>query len=146
LSANADTAREILDAGVYMTLATADEFGRSWPSPVFFAHRDYRELFWVSHIRARHSRNIGERTQLGIVVFDAHLALYMTADAEQLHGDDIAPAIAVLAGKPLPDGRPPWTAEDVSQPDGLRAYRAVVSEHWLWREDAADDGRRSVIL
>jgi hypothetical protein len=146
LSDPADLARAILDDGVYMTLATADEFGRSWPSPVFYAHEGYHRLYWVSHRRARHSRNIGERAQLGIVVWDAHVALYMTADAEQLHGEDVDAGITVLARKPVPHGRPSWTVEDVGRPDGLRVYRATVTEHWLWEAETADDGRRQVQL
>ena len=41
-------ARAIIDANLYMTLATADESGRPWASPVYFAVDDYREFIWVS--------------------------------------------------------------------------------------------------
>jgi nitroimidazol reductase NimA-like FMN-containing flavoprotein (pyridoxamine 5'-phosphate oxidase superfamily) len=61
---SADVVRAIVDANRYMTLATADEDGRPWASPVWFATIDRRELFWVSRPDARHSRNIAERPEL----------------------------------------------------------------------------------
>ena len=41
-------ARRIIDAHVYMTLATADAQGRPWASPVWFAHEDHTRFVWVS--------------------------------------------------------------------------------------------------
>ncbi|HWM22686.1 MAG TPA: pyridoxamine 5'-phosphate oxidase family protein, partial [Ilumatobacteraceae bacterium] len=58
-------ARAILDANRYMTLATADESGVPWASPVWFASADYRAFFWVSAPGARHSRNLAARPQVG---------------------------------------------------------------------------------
>jgi predicted pyridoxine 5'-phosphate oxidase superfamily flavin-nucleotide-binding protein len=40
--------KAIVDANQYLTLATADEDGQPWASPVWFASTDYREFFWVS--------------------------------------------------------------------------------------------------
>ena len=42
---NDDIARAILDAGIYVVLATADADGVPWASPVWFATEDYRELY-----------------------------------------------------------------------------------------------------
>jgi hypothetical protein len=39
----AATARVIVDSNRSMTLATADESGVRWASPVWFASADYRE-------------------------------------------------------------------------------------------------------
>ena len=39
------TARGIIDANLYLVLATADVTGRPWSSPVYFAHSGYAELF-----------------------------------------------------------------------------------------------------
>ena len=44
-------AREILGSNLYMTLATADEYGRPWVSPVYYASVDYTTFHWVSHPR-----------------------------------------------------------------------------------------------
>lgn len=96
------TAREIVDANRYMTLGTADESGRPWVSPVWFATEDYREFFWVSSPEARHSRNLAARPQLGMVIFDSQVpvggaqAVYMAAVAEELADADLERGIAIF--------------------------------------------------
>jgi hypothetical protein len=50
-------ARRIIDVSLYMTLATADDAGRPWASPVDFAHEGYAEFLWVSSPQATHSLN-----------------------------------------------------------------------------------------
>ena len=64
-------ARRIIDAHVYMTLATADADGRPWASPIWFAHEDHTRFVWVSRPERRHSRNLAERPRVGIVIFDS---------------------------------------------------------------------------
>lgn len=87
---NDDIARAILDAGIYVVLATADSDGVPWASPVWFAKEDYRELYWVSNPGARHSENIAVRPQIAMVVFDSTVppgtgqGVYMTATVEQV--------------------------------------------------------------
>ena len=55
----------------YCVLATADVEGTPWATPVFFAARGTRELFWASAAASRHSRNIAARPMIGITVFDS---------------------------------------------------------------------------
>ena len=64
------TARAIIEANLYMVLATADGTGRPWSSPVYFA-----EFFWVSSPGVTHSRNIAVRPEVGIAVFDSQVAI-----------------------------------------------------------------------
>jgi nitroimidazol reductase NimA-like FMN-containing flavoprotein (pyridoxamine 5'-phosphate oxidase superfamily) len=71
----AAVARSIVDSNRYMTLATADESGRPWASPVWFAQGGYGAYYWVSTPEARHSRNLGVRAEVGIVVFDSRAAI-----------------------------------------------------------------------
>jgi nitroimidazol reductase NimA-like FMN-containing flavoprotein (pyridoxamine 5'-phosphate oxidase superfamily) len=65
------TARDIIEASLYLVLATADAAGRPWSSPVYFAHIGFTEFFWVSSPDVTHSRNIEVRPEVGIVVFDS---------------------------------------------------------------------------
>jgi len=46
-------ARSIVDSNRYMTLATADEHGMPWASPVWYAPEEYRELFWGLEARGQ---------------------------------------------------------------------------------------------
>ena len=51
-------ARRIIDTFMYLTIATADDDGRPWASPVWFAPASPTEFLWASDPHARHSRNI----------------------------------------------------------------------------------------
>ena len=127
-------ARSIVDTNRFMTLATADESGLPWASPVWYAPADYRELYWVSSPEARHSRNLAQRPQLAIVIFDSHepggwKALYMSAVAEEL--SDVDEGIEVFSRRSAEQGLPVWTRDDVLPPARHRLYRAAVSEHFV---------------
>ena len=125
-------AREIIDGGRYMTLATADAAGVPWASPVWYAPRGYSELFWISYPDARHSRNLAERPQLSIVIFDSTVepghgqAVYMTGEAAQT-----TDGLEVFSARSEAQGLGEW--KDLSGP--LRLYRAVVTQHWMLGEE-----------
>jgi nitroimidazol reductase NimA-like FMN-containing flavoprotein (pyridoxamine 5'-phosphate oxidase superfamily) len=127
-------ARSIVDTNRFMTLATADESGLPWASPVWYAPADYRELYWVSSPEARHSRNLAQRPQLAIVIFDSHepggwKALYMSAVAEELA--DVDEGVEVFSRRSLEQGLPVWTRDDVLPPARHRLYHAAVTEHFV---------------
>ena len=132
-----DHFRSVIDANLYMTIATADETGSPWASPVYFAHAAYREFIWVSKPGARHSQNIAARPHVGIAVFDSHAPIstgggvYVEAAAEQLFGDDRLPALEVFSARSIEDGGGPFGLEEIEPPAGLRIYRATASEHWV---------------
>jgi Pyridoxamine 5'-phosphate oxidase len=132
-----DRFRRVIDANLYMTLGTADAVGSPWATPVYFAHADYREFVWVSKPGAQHSRNIAERPQVGIVVFDSHAPIgtgggvYMAAIAEELLGDDRDRSIEVFSARSVEHGGEPFGLADVEAPAALRIYRATASEHWV---------------
>jgi pyridoxamine 5'-phosphate oxidase-like protein len=56
-------ARTIIDSNQYMTLGTADEAGRPWVSPVWYAAVEYREFFWVSRPLRRCIRATSRRAR-----------------------------------------------------------------------------------
>jgi hypothetical protein len=130
-------ARAIIDDGVFMTLATADAEGVPWASPVWYAPDGYSELLWVSDPNARHSRNIAVRPQIAIVIFDSRqtpgdgLAVYMEARAEQAGAD----GLEVFNARGAAQGLSEWGPEKVREPARHRLYRAVVSGHWVLRDD-----------
>ncbi|HMJ76303.1 MAG TPA: pyridoxamine 5'-phosphate oxidase family protein [Iamia sp.] len=132
-----DAARAIIDANLYMTLATADTAGRPWPTPVYFAPVEYRELVWVSRPEARHSRNIAARPEVGIVVFDSQApistgqAVYMAAVAELVPTVDLDRCLDVFSRSNQDRGGASWSPEDVGPTARLRLYRATASEQWV---------------
>ena len=134
--ASADVARAIVDANRYMTLGTADAGGRPWVSPVWYATVDYREFFWVSSPESRHSRNLGERPELAIVIFDSHApgagqALYMSGEAAEVADTEVEDGIELFSRVSVAKGLKTWSAADVRPPGRHRLYRARASEHFV---------------
>jgi hypothetical protein len=72
---------------------------------------------------------------VAIVVFDSRApigaaqAVYMSALAEELSGDDLDRGIAIFSRRSETHGASEWTRDDVSLPARHRLYRAAASEH-----------------
>lgn len=129
----AAVAKRIIEANVYMTLATADGEGRPWPSPVWFANEGFTRFVWVSKPGALHSRNLAARSQVGIVIFDSTVgqgaaeAVYVEAEAEQLEGAEEERGIDIFNRRSESLGWPSWSVADVREPARLRLYGATAS-------------------
>jgi nitroimidazol reductase NimA-like FMN-containing flavoprotein (pyridoxamine 5'-phosphate oxidase superfamily) len=142
-------ARAVIDANSYLTLATADRAGQPWPSPVWYAHRLYREFFWVSSPTAQHSRNLADRPQAGVVIFDSHVpartaqAVYLTVTAAEVTADELAQGIEVYSARSRALGAKRWTPEEVCVPAPLRLYRATVAELFVINDN---DQRKATAL
>jgi nitroimidazol reductase NimA-like FMN-containing flavoprotein (pyridoxamine 5'-phosphate oxidase superfamily) len=133
----AASARSIIDANLYMVLGTADQTGRPWVSPVYYAPADYREFFWVSDPEATHSRNLKVRHDVSIVIFDSSVPIgtgqgvYMSAVANELTDDDREEGIEVFSRRSLAHGGHEWTLESVQSPARLRLYRATAVDLYI---------------
>ena len=129
-------AQAIIAANFYLTLGTADPDGRPWLSPVYFGPAGDREFYWSSATDAQHSRNLSERPQVSLVIFDSTVApyhgraLYVVGAAEEVAVTDLDRA---LESYPRPDGggAAAVTREDVTAPSEYRLYRATASEMWV---------------
>ncbi len=143
----ASVARDIIDSNAYMTLATADENGRPWASPVWYAAEGYAHFYWVSSPEARHSRNLAARPEVGVVIFDSQApvgtgqGVYMSAIAEELAGTELDLGIGVFSRRSQAHGAGGWTREDVTPPARHRLYRATASEHYV----LDDKDRRTLV-
>lgn len=118
-----------------MVLATADASGRPWATPVQYATEDRREFFWLSRPDSTHSRNLAERPDLGIVIFDSHIpgedrqAVYMSAVGREVPPD--SEGLGVFSRRSIANGDREWTAEDISAPADLRLFCASATEHFV---------------
>ena len=145
-----DLARSIIDANAYMTLATADEAGTPWASPVSFAHAEHREFYWLSSPTRRHSLNIDARPDVSLVVFDSTVALntgqavYVSATAGLV--EDVEGPIALFSERSEAYGGRPWTSADVTSNAPLRLYRATATELWVVDGATRGDHRTRVLL
>lgn len=133
---NDGLARDIIDANIYMTLATADADGHPWVTPVFFAHAGYREFFWISSPDAQHSLNVAARPEASLVLFDSTVpvgsasAVYVAATVDQLAEAEIEAGLEVYPGPPERGARP-FAAEEVQGAGIFRLYRATATQHWI---------------
>jgi hypothetical protein len=148
-------ARTILDSILYMVLGTADNSGNPWVSPVYFASKSYREFYWMSSPDVAHSRNILARPQISIVVFDSRVpvgkgqAVYMSAVAEELAGDDLERGLRIYNGRfqdPAEHGVSIIAPEDLQAPAPYRLYHAIAQQHWMLDPDSHPDHRTSVSI
>jgi pyridoxine/pyridoxamine 5'-phosphate oxidase len=146
---HASDLKRIVDANVYMTLATAGADGHPWASPVWFAHEDHARFVWVSKPDARHSRNLATRPQAALVIFDSTPrqgmpeAVYVEAGAEQLGEGEDERYIEVFSRRSESLGWPSWAVEDVRPPAALRLYIARATAHFVL---GANDERIEVSL
>jgi predicted pyridoxine 5'-phosphate oxidase superfamily flavin-nucleotide-binding protein len=129
----ADIAKTVIDANTYLVLGTADATGAPWVTPVYFTARDYRDFYWVSSPDAQHSRNLSERPEISIAIFDSHSvvgkaeAVYIHASAIQVPDDSLAEAAAIYNSNPAYAGT--FEVTDLRPPALFRLYHARALEH-----------------
>jgi len=130
----ADAARRIVDANSYLVLATVDESGHPWATPVWFAAVGREQFIWVSRTEARHSQNIARSSAVGIVIFDSSVpagqaeAAYFEAHAAEVTDDERAQALGAYTTGSLAHGLRAWTEQDITGDSPYRLYRATVSD------------------
>ncbi len=125
----------VLTANRYLVLGTADEDGRPWVTPVFFAPLEPNRVCWVSSPDSRHSRNIAHRPAVAITVFDSSVevgraeAAYFDTDAARAVADETDPALQSLNSR-LPHDK--QLSSDDLQPRGpLVVYRADLRRSYV---------------
>lgn len=145
----------LLEENRYLVLATVDDEGHPWATPLFFAAPSEDRLVWVSAPDSRHSQNLDRSPGVSITVFDSHApvggaeALYLLGRAGMLHGPEAAGGLAALNAR-LPADRQ-LTAEDLPPCGTLRVYAADISSHSILvrggddRFDNATDARLRVL-
>ncbi|TYL50017.1 pyridoxamine 5'-phosphate oxidase family protein [Nocardioides sp. BGMRC 2183] len=95
-----ELARTTLANNRFMVLGTVDPSGRPRVSPVWFSLVDHRDIYWLSSPDAHHSRNVEERPEVSIVVFDSKAdphtgqAVYLEATASRVPDDELGAACA----------------------------------------------------
>ena len=94
-------ARRVIDANLYMTIATIEPDGSPRQSPVYFTPARYTDLYWVSSPDAHHSRNVLERPAVEIVIFDSSVAVghaeavYISARAREVAREELSAVIDI---------------------------------------------------
>jgi uncharacterized pyridoxamine 5'-phosphate oxidase family protein len=126
----AELARAQLAANRFMVLGTVDPSGRPRVSPVWFSMVAHRDVYWLSNPDAHHSRNVAERPEISIVVFDSRgdphtgQAVYLEATAERVPESELEQACA--AAFEGVDDALSYTPESLAQ-EPFVLYRARVT-------------------
>jgi len=99
----AQIARRLIRSNMYLTLGSADGAGTPWVSPVFYVADAHSHFLWVSPPDARHSRNVAERPEVSIVIFDSKVplghaqAVYISARAKEVAAGDLEAAVQAFS-------------------------------------------------
>jgi pyridoxine/pyridoxamine 5'-phosphate oxidase len=133
-------ARQLIDEARYMVLATADLSGQPWASPVYFAHRDYRDFFWISEPDATHSVNLRDRREVGIVIFDSTVPIntgqgvYVGGVAQELPAHETAEGLEIFSQRSVGHGGEALADEDVRPPARHRLFQATAEAVYVLDE------------
>ncbi|MGN6427732.1 MAG: pyridoxamine 5'-phosphate oxidase family protein [Leifsonia sp.] len=125
----------VVAANRYLVLGTTDADGRPWLSPVFFAPLGDDRLCWVSSADSRHSRNLAERPEIAITVFDSTVAVghaeaaYVEAAAAPAPAAETSAVLAALNAR-LPEDRS-LAPDDLVPPGPLTAYIARIDRRYV---------------
>jgi hypothetical protein len=128
-----EMARRVLDRNLYMVLGTLDPDGQPRLSPVFYTAARYRDFYWVSVPESHHSRNVAERPEVRLVVFDSSLrpaeteAVYVTATAREVPDDQLEDVVGEAFR--TDGGARRFTPDDLRVDAGLRLYVAHASSY-----------------
>lgn len=129
-----DMARGIIDANRYMVLGTLDPDGRPRVSPVFYAPDGYSTFYWISGQDTHHSRNLADRAEVSLVIFDSTApvgqgaAVYLIATAAQVPDAEFDQVVEPATRPRFPEQRR-FPREELQGAAPFRLYRARVSEH-----------------
>jgi pyridoxamine 5'-phosphate oxidase-like protein len=117
-----------------MVLGTVEPDGRPRLSPVFYTPAGYRRFYWVSSPTAQHSRNVAERPDVEIVVFDSSVqpgqgqAVYMSAVAREVPPNELSTHLGD-AFDPATRGARAFTVDELSGEGDLRLYVATATSY-----------------
>jgi hypothetical protein len=126
-------ARRVIDGNRYLVLGTLDPDGQPRLSPVFYTAARYRHFYWVSLPDSHHSRNVAERPDVRLVVFDSSLrtaeteAVYVTATAREVPEGELADVVDEAFR--TEGGAMRFTPEELRGDAALRLYVAAANTY-----------------
>jgi nitroimidazol reductase NimA-like FMN-containing flavoprotein (pyridoxamine 5'-phosphate oxidase superfamily) len=126
-------AAAVIEANKYLVLGTVGADGLPWVTPVYFTPDGHDAFYWVSSPDALHSRNLAERPDVSIAIFDSSVpiggasAVYFRAQAGEVPDDELEQYVALYASR-YPELRA-YTVDELH--DDIRLYRARPTAHWV---------------
>ncbi|HVS79286.1 MAG TPA: pyridoxamine 5'-phosphate oxidase family protein [Candidatus Saccharimonadales bacterium] len=134
-------AKEILDKVIYITIATSDNNGQPWNTPVFAAYDKELNFYWGSSKSSQHSKNIEHNPNVFLVIYDSSVpagtgeGVYVLGQARQVTDKKEIKAAHKLLQNRRPE--PYWELEHFHETSPIALYKAVPEKVWM------NDGRKT---
>lgn len=129
---------------VYATLATVDDAGNPWNSPVYYAFDDNLHMYWTSNPSSVHSRNIQKNGKVFIVVYNSKAPAgegqggYLQCTAQALTMDEeIRTGLLLLGAR---RGKPFEQIDKFKAAGPQRVFKATPLRCWINDADQDADG------
>lgn len=136
-------AKETIEKILYITIATVDENGQPWNTPVYSAYDTHYNFYWASWEGAQHSKNIERNPKAFLVIYDSTVpegtgfGVYIQAKAKKLvDKTEIKEALSHLYSRKNKEPRKP---EEFLGKFPRRIYKATPQKIWV-NDDATVNG------
>lgn len=137
-------AQAIIDDIRYMAIATVNENGDPWNTPVARYHfDDDYTLYWASWTENQHSKNIRNNGKVFIVVYDStpstgqpSQGVYIQALAEEVTAENEAMEAAKVFRN---DPYNPSDGKEYLDEKPRRIYKAIPQKIWINDDDNVND-------
>ena len=142
-------AAEIINQILYITIATVDEGGQPWNSPVYSGFDPELNFYWSSDREGRHSRNIRQNKKIFLVIYDSMAkegtgeGVYVLAQAQELGESD-----EILAARRVTQKRK-GQLDEISEDEPAkfvgshvrRVYKATPQKMWMNDVELDENGK-----
>lgn len=137
-----DKAKKIINDITYVTLATVNDDGTPWNTPVYFATDGRHNFYWSSHPQSRHSQNILRDGKVFAVIYDSTSqdgeGVYLQCEASVVDDEsEVARALELLGSR---RGKPFKDISKFMSPGPQRIFKAVPLQTWMNDADQDQDG------
>lgn len=133
-----ESAKNIIEKILYVTVATVSKDGQPWNSPVYCAYDENYNFFWASDQHGQHSKNINENNKVFLVIFDSTVpegtgrGVYIQAKAHMLtEKNEIARALGYLDGRVHKKKDPRTRVDEFRGNHPRRVFQAVPEKVWV---------------
>ena len=143
-----DKALRIINRIPYITVATVDNMGQPWNSPVSAFHDESNNFYWASWVENQHSKNIKANSKVFIVIYDSKApegtgeGVYIRANAYEINDEKELIQIQQY-------DKNPQNPKKFLGSSPRRFYKAVPEKMWLNDEGEIDgfyvDVRKEVV-